>query len=108
MIPKSALQFKPNDDNEDAFVLENLGQSGQDFFLNNVTPFFTPNTDEMQPGQASCARDASVAAPAGAPSGQGSEGFGAVLWLQLLTKPGATGKLREVFLLNTAGEKPPA
>lgn len=106
-IPNSALQSNPNSDNEDEFVLENLDVSGQHFFLDNTTPFFTLDTAAMQLGQASCTRNASVAAPADAPIGQGGEGFGAVAWLQLLTKPGATGNLEEVYRLNTAGGKPP-
>jgi hypothetical protein len=106
-IPNSALQSNPNNDNEAESVLQNLDVSGQHFFLDNTTPFFNLDTATMQLGQASCTRNASVAAPAGAPIGQDGEGFGAIAWLQLLTKPGATGNLKEVHRLNTAGGKPP-
>ena len=82
--------------------------SGQHFFLVNKIPFFSLDTATAQLGQASCTLNASVAAPADAPSGQGGEGFGAVPWLQLLTNPGATGNLKEIYRLNTAGGKPPA
>jgi hypothetical protein len=80
--------------------------SGHHFFLDNTTPFFNLNTDQMALGQAACSKNASVTAPANAPIGQGGNGFGAVAWLQLLTKPGATGNLKEVYRLNTAGGKP--
>jgi hypothetical protein len=81
--------------------------SGQHFFLNKTTPFFTLDTGGTQLGQASCTRNACVAAPADALIGQHGEGFGAVPWLQLLTNPGATGNLKEVYRLNTAGGEPP-
>ena len=49
-----------------------------------------------------------MAAPADAPVGQNSEGFGAVAWLKLLTRDGATGDLKEVYRVNTAGSNRPA
>lgn len=83
--------------------------SGHHFFLNSKTPFFNLNTDAMQLGQAACSKNATVAAPAGSPKGQGGVGFGSVAWLQLLVNTGAaTGNLMEVYRLNTAGGNPPA
>jgi len=61
----------------------------------------------MDLGFAPCAKNNSVAAPAGEPTGQDDEGLGAVTWLKLLTRVGATGNLKEVYRVNTAGGKPP-
>jgi Protein of unknown function (DUF3455) len=62
----------------------------------------------MQLGQMPCAKNNSVPAPPGAISGQGNGGYGAVPWLKLLAKDGATGGLQEVYRLNTAGGSAPA
>ena len=61
----------------------------------------------MDLGFAPCAKNNSEPAPAGAAMGQDDEGFGAVAWLKLLTRDGATGNLKEVYRVNTAGGKPP-
>ena len=62
----------------------------------------------MNLGFAPCAKNNSVFAPAGAPVGQGDQGHGAVAWLKLITRSGATGNLEEVYRVNTAGGSPPA
>lgn len=62
----------------------------------------------MSLGFAPCSKNASVDAPAGALVGQENKGFGAVPWLRLLTEEGATGGLKEVYRINTAGGNPPA
>ena len=62
----------------------------------------------MDLGFAPCAKNNSVPAPAGASTGQGGNGYGAVAWLKLLTRDGATGNLEEVYRVNTAGGNPPA
>jgi hypothetical protein len=61
----------------------------------------------MDLGFAPCAKNNSEPAPASAVMGQDNEGFGAVAWLKLLTRDGATGNLKEVYRVNTAGGKPP-
>ena len=62
----------------------------------------------MDLGFAPCSKNASVPAPACAPVGQGNTGHGAVPWLKLLTRDGATGNLEEAYRINTAGGNPPA
>jgi hypothetical protein len=59
-------------------------------------------------GFAPCAKNNSVPAPAGASVGQGGVGAGAVPWLKLVTRLGATGGLEEVYRINTAGGSAPA
>jgi hypothetical protein len=107
IMPNVALQFNLTDANQ--ATLQPLGMeiTGHHFFLDSKTPFFTLDTTAMQLGQAPCSKNATVAAPAGAPMGQGGVGYGSVAWLQLLTKSGATGNLMEVYRLNTAGGNPP-
>jgi hypothetical protein len=102
-----ALQFNLTDSNQPTLNPMSMDISGHHFFLDSKTPFFTLNTDTMQLGQAACSKNATVAAPAGSPKGQGGVGYGSVAWLQLLTKNGATGNLMEVYRINTAGGNPP-
>jgi hypothetical protein len=59
-------------------------------------------------GFAPCAKNNSVPAPAGASVGQNGVGLGAVPWLKLTTREGATGGLEEVYRVNTAGGVAPA
>lgn len=49
-----------------------------------------------------------VPAPATASVGQGGVGLGAVPWLKLATRLGATDGLEEVYRINTAGGSAPA
>jgi len=108
-IPNFALQFNiANIEDPNTPTPFNLDISGYHFFTDDTTPFFTLDTASMQLGQAACAKNASILAPAGSPVGQGNEGLGAVPWLQLLAKSGATGNLVEVYRMNTAGGNPPA
>jgi len=85
----------------------NLAYSGQHFFVpDKKTPFFNlDSSPRWTLGQAPCAKEANVSAPADAPVGQ--KGEKAVDWLKLLTKPGATGGLQEVYRVETAGGSPP-
>lgn len=106
-MPNVALQFNLTDPNQAMLNPMGLEISGHHLFLDLKTPFFTLDTTAMQLGQAACAKNGSFTAPAGSPKGQGGEGYGSVLWLQLLTKSGATGNLMEVYRVNTAGGNPP-
>jgi hypothetical protein len=106
-VPNVVLQFNLTDVNQASLPPVGMDISGHHFFLDSKTPFFTLDTTAMQLGQAACAKNATVAAPAGAPNGQGGVGYGSVAWLQLLTKSGATGNLMAVYRINTAGGNPP-
>jgi hypothetical protein len=107
-IPNFALQFNvANIEDPTTATPTNLDVSGYHYFTDPTTPFFDLDTASMQLGQAACAKNATMAAPAGSPVGQGNQGYGSVAWLQLLAKNGATGKLVEVYRLNTAGGSPP-
>jgi hypothetical protein len=106
-IPNVALQFNLPDDNVEILNPVGLSISGHHFFLDTKTPFFNLDTDAMTLGHAACSKNASVPAPAGSPKGQGGQGYGSVPWLRLLTKPGATGNLMNVYRVNTAGGAAP-
>jgi hypothetical protein len=107
-LPGIALQsnFDNSETNSTSTPLS-LDISGHHFFLDRTTPFFDLNTASMQLGQAACVKNATMAAPAGSFAGEDNESFGSVPWLQLLTKPGATGNLAQIYRLNTAGGSPP-
>lgn len=80
--------------------------SGHHFFRDSTTPFFNLDTDNWALGEAPCAKNATVDAPAGAATGQ--QGEKAVAWLKLTAREGATGRLQEVYRVETAGGSPPA
>ncbi|TGO16521.1 hypothetical protein BTUL_0027g00510 [Botrytis tulipae] len=109
LLPNVALQF---DLNLAASSTQNLHpadlmMSGHHFFTNSSTPFFDLNTKNWQLGQGGFAKSDSLAAPTGASVGQNGQGFGAVAWLKLAARDGATGGLSEVYRVNTAGGNPP-
>jgi hypothetical protein len=106
-IPNAALQINLTDPNQAALNPVGMDISGHHFFLDSKTPYFTLDTEAMQLGQSAFSKNATVAAPAGSPKGQGGVGYGSVAWLQLLTKTGATGNLMQAYRLNTAGGSPP-
>lgn len=80
--------------------------SGHHFFIDSTTPFFTLDTDTLKLGVIPCSKKAAVAAPADAPTGQ--QGEKAVPWLKLSAKEGATGRLQEVYRVETAGGSAPS
>ncbi|KAL1867112.1 hypothetical protein Daus18300_006511 [Diaporthe australafricana] len=80
--------------------------SGHHFFTNNTTPFFTLDTDNLKLGVIPCSKNAAVNAPDGAPKGQTGEK--AVPWLKLTAREGATGRLQEVYRVETAGGSAPS
>ncbi|KAG8158940.1 hypothetical protein KVR01_011383 [Diaporthe batatas] len=84
----------------------NCAISGHHFFTDNTTPFFTLDTDTLKLGTIPCAKVAAVPAPDDAPKGQLGEK--AVPWLKLSAKSGATGRLQEVYRVETAGGSAPA
>jgi hypothetical protein len=79
-----------------------LAVSGNHYFTDLKTPFF----DLLGLGNIGCAKHSSVNAPGSAPAGAGGEK--AVPWLKLSAKEGATGDLREVYRVETAGGSAPA
>lgn len=56
---------------------------------------------------APCGKDSSAQAPTKTVA-IGRKGEAAVPWLKLVTKSGATGNIKEVYRVNTAGGSPPA
>lgn len=109
LLPSVALQFNLTSESQQTLTPSNLAISGHHLFTNNTTPFFNLDTvPTMQLGVAPCAKNNSVPAPTNAPVGQYNTGFGAVSWLKLTTRSGATGNLEEVYRVNTAGGNPPA
>lgn len=106
-LPNFILQFNLNTDPSRPNPA-NLLVSGLHYFTASGTPFFDLDTTETKIGTLPCGKNASAPAPADAMKGQGGNGNGAVPWLRLTAKDGATGNLEEVFRLNTAGGSPPA
>ena len=107
-LPNVALQFNLTSADQATLSPSNLAISGHHYFSNSTTPTFDLNTASMQLGFAPCSKNNTVPAPAGASVGQGDVGFGAVAWLKLVTRVGATGNLEEIYRVNTAGGNPPA
>ncbi|KAH6603320.1 malate dehydrogenase [Trichoderma cornu-damae] len=83
-----------------------LPVSGHHFFLDSTTPFFNLDTPTLDIGTVPCAKNNSAPAPSTAAAGP--RGEGAVPWLKLTAKDGATGGIKEVYRVNTAGGSPPA
>ncbi|KAG9239245.1 hypothetical protein BJ875DRAFT_220747 [Amylocarpus encephaloides] len=106
ILPKLALEFSITPENQELGP-SNLVVSGHHYFTNNTSPFFDLNTSGLELGVAPCQKNSSVPAPAGAVVGQNNQGLGAVAWLKLTTRSGATGGLQEVYRVNTAGGSPP-
>jgi len=106
-LPNVALQFNLSGANQALLSPSDLAISGHHFFTNLTTPTFNLNSSAGNLGVAPCSKNNTVPAPAGAPKGQDNQGFGAVAWLKLLTRDGATGNLEEVYRVNTAGGNPP-
>lgn len=117
MLPRVALAFNLTE--SDAYATNlvpastnsrlapgNYIISGHHYFLTTTTPYFNLDTDTWQLGAASCSKNASESAPADAATGQGGEK--AVAWLKLNTVSGATGRLQEVYRVETAGGSPPS
>ncbi|KAI0876597.1 hypothetical protein GGS24DRAFT_216361 [Hypoxylon argillaceum] len=107
-LPQLALQFDlPAVVTADAKMgPTNLLVSGKHFFMNTTTPFFDLDTTRYQIGEAPCSKLNATAAPADAPKGR--QGELAVPWLRLAANPGATGRLEEVYRVETAGGSAPA
>ncbi|KAM5356397.1 hypothetical protein ACJ41O_003043 [Fusarium nematophilum] len=83
-----------------------LPVSGHHYFTSEGVPFFDVRVPGQDVGEAPCAKNSSAPAPSTAAVGQLGEG--AVPWLKLTTIEGATGKMKEVYRLTTAGGSPPA
>lgn len=105
-LPDVALQFNLTSNTQSSLTPSNLLISGHHFFSNGTTPDFDMTVSNV--GFAPCAKNNSVPAPSGASVGQNGVGLGAVPWLKLITRSGATGGLEEVYRINTAGGAAPA
>lgn len=117
MLPRVALAFNLSassayptnlvpSSTDDRMAPGNYMISGHHYFLDTKTPFFDLDTASWTLGSAPCAKNASVSAPTDSPAGQGGED--AVAWLKLAAREGATGRLQEVYRVETAGGSPPA
>jgi hypothetical protein len=106
LLPDLALQFQLPDGESPQIGPTGLIVSGKHYFTNAVTPFFNLDTPAQSLGEAPCSKNASSTAPVNAPSGL--QGEPATSWLKLVTKTGATGNLREVYRVETAGGSAPA
>jgi len=107
-VPNVALQFNLTDSQRSTLAPSNLVVSGHHYFTNTTTPFFDLDSSAIKIGTAPCSKLAAVPAPPTASKGQYNKGDGAVPWLKLVARDGATGNLEEVYRVNTAGGNPPA
>jgi len=107
VLPNTTLQFNPTAQSQSLYP-SNLIISGHHYFQNTTTPTFNLDTTNYELGFAPTAKNNTTPAPANAPKGQNGVGNGAVAWLKLLTRDGATGDLQEIYRVNTAGGNPPA
>ncbi|KAH8815841.1 hypothetical protein F5884DRAFT_773843 [Xylogone sp. PMI_703] len=107
MVPRVALEFNLTSTTQKELVPSNLQISGHHYFTSTTTPFFNLNTPGQDLGDIPCAKNNTASPPANAAVGQNNVGFGAVAWLKLVAKDGATGGLQEVYRINTAGGNPP-
>ncbi|KAK3297057.1 uncharacterized protein B0H64DRAFT_116756 [Chaetomium fimeti] len=107
-LTRAALHFEvAQSDASEQLAPSNIGLSGVHFFTDATTALFKLDVaPALQIGELPCGKNASVAAPVDAPTGL--KGEGAVAWLKLDAKPGATGGLQEVFRVETVGGSPPA
>ncbi|RYP25782.1 hypothetical protein DL767_008288 [Monosporascus sp. MG133] len=115
LLPKLSLRFDLQFttaaiSDEDDGAAQRMGPadlaiSGTHYFTDATTPFFNLDTPRAALGEAGCAKEEATPAPADAPAGQ--DGEPAVAWLRLSTREGATGGLREVYRVETAGGSPP-
>ncbi|PQE13122.1 malate dehydrogenase protein [Rutstroemia sp. NJR-2017a BBW] len=108
ILPNVALQFPFDPSNVGLLKPAELAISGRHFFTNATTPFFDLNyNSKMKLGRGAFAKIGALNAPTGASIGQNNKGYGAVAWLQLNARTGASDGLQEVYRLNTAGGSPP-
>ena len=104
-VPSSALTFPASFLKQTLAPTSGMAVSGAHFFTNSSTPFFNMDASQWKIGEAPCAKNNSTPAPEAAAKGQ--QGEKAVPWLKLITRPGATGGLQEVYRVETAGGSAP-
>jgi hypothetical protein len=107
MLPRLSLRFDLPFPFDEAALPPHMGPSdlpvsGEHYFTDLKTPYF----DLRDAGTIGCSKHSSQNAPGSAPAGAAGEK--AVPWLKLTAKEGATGNLREVYRVETAGGSPPA
>lgn len=107
MAPNVALHYPVPTSDKDSLSPSNLDLSGHHFFIDLTTPTFNLDTKGLQQGVVLTGKLAGTPAPSGSPLGQGGVGYGSVAWLLLQAKDGTTGKIQQVYRLNTAGGSPP-
>lgn len=111
IMPSTALQFdyvpKVNTTMAKTLAPMNLALSGHHFFTNTTTPYFNLDASAIQIGQIAASKTNTTSAPASAMKGLNNVGNGAVAWLKLTARDGATGNLQEAYRVNTAGGSPP-
>ncbi len=106
MMPNAVLQHDTPREKDKRIDVADLLRSGYHYFDATKTPIFDMGTKKEEYGIMFCAKLAGSPAPAGAPKGQGGEGFGSVDWLKLGSKTGSVG-FEEIYRINTAGGSAP-
>ncbi|OLN97425.1 hypothetical protein CCHL11_01193 [Colletotrichum chlorophyti] len=106
-LPVVAMDFNlTKDESKRRMGPSNLAISGHHLFTGAGVPLFKLETEGQQLGDAYCAKNASMPAPATAQTGQ--HGEAAVAWLRLRTVEPTTGGVQEVYRIHTVGGSPPA
>lgn len=110
MVPGVALKFahplgaKAGSDSDSKLGPVPAAVSGHHYFI-GATPFFTLDTPNQKLGEVPTSKLNATDAPRDAPKGQ--QGEPAVGWLKLAATDAATGGLREVYRVGTAGGSSP-
>ncbi|POS88200.1 hypothetical protein EPUL_000346 [Erysiphe pulchra] len=102
-LPFEALQTELPTDESKTLTSSKIAVSGHHYFSNPQTPIFDLVTAAANLGSVSPKKADSKPAPPNAIVGKDNMGNGAVPWLKLT----ATGDIKEVFRVNTAGGSPP-
>ncbi|RKF59494.1 putative malate dehydrogenase [Erysiphe neolycopersici] len=102
-LPKEALQAELPADESKTLTSSKIAVSGHHFFPSPQTPLFELVTAAANLGSVSPKKVDSKPAPPDAVVGKNNKGNGAVPWLKLT----ASGDIKEVYRVNTAGGNPP-
>ncbi|TQS34639.1 hypothetical protein Golomagni_04969, partial [Golovinomyces magnicellulatus] len=103
-LSNAALKLRLPTDETNTFTSFDLAVSGHHFFPDPKTPVFDFSTAAADLGSVIPKKNSSVPPPPDSIAGQNNKGDGAVSWLKLVA---SSGKLREVYRVNTAGGNPP-
>ncbi|KAI9876340.1 MAG: hypothetical protein M1830_006737 [Pleopsidium flavum] len=107
LAPNVALQYPVPTSDKASLPPSNLDISGHHYFIDLTTATFNLDVPSQQQGVVLSGKLAATPAPSGSPLGLDGAGYGSVPWLLLGAKAGTTGKIQQIYRVNTAGGSPP-